>query len=134
VSIAGQPIGTIGPGLCVFLAVAKDDGESNADRLAEKIKNLRILADDNDKMNRSLTETGKEVLVVSEFTLYGDLSKGNRPSFSTAAAPAAAGKLYEYFVQRLRGFGLAVAVAVCSAILLFIYRRTIPVIGNLLLR
>ena len=102
----------IGAGLCVFLGVAKDDGESNADRLAGKIKNLRIFADKadkNDQMNRSLEEAGKEVLVVPEFTLYGDCNKGNRPSFSAVAPPAAAEKLYEYFVQSLRGFGLAVA-------------------------
>jgi len=109
VSVAGQLVGAIGAGLCVFLGVAKDDGESNADRLAGKIKKLRILADKNDQMNRSLEEAGKEVLVVPEFTLYGDCNKGNRPSFSAAAPPAAAEKLYEYFVQSLRGFGLAVA-------------------------
>ena len=109
VSVAGQSVGEIGPGLCVFLAVGKEDGESNADRLAEKIKNLRIFDDENDKMNRSLVEVQEGVLLVSQFTLYGDCEKGNRPSFSEAALPEEAEKLYEYFVRRLRGSGIAVA-------------------------
>jgi D-aminoacyl-tRNA deacylase len=108
VSAAGQPIGRIGFGLCVFLGIGKDDGESNADHLAEKIKNLRIFEDSNGKMNRSVEEVQEEILVVSQFTLYGDCRKGNRPSFSAAAAPDEAKKLYEYFVQRLRGAGLRV--------------------------
>jgi D-tyrosyl-tRNA(Tyr) deacylase len=109
VSVAGRSVCEIGPGLCVFLAVGKEDGESNADRLAEKIKKLRIFDDENDKMNRSLVEVREEVLVVSQFTLYGDCKKGNRPSFSEAALPEEAEKLYEYFVRGLRGCGLAVA-------------------------
>ena len=108
VTVAGQPIGRIGPGLCVFLGIGKDDGQSNVDHLAEKIKNLRIFDDENGKMNRSLEEVREEILVVSQFTLYGDCRKGNRPSFSDAAPPDAAEKLYEYFVQRLRGAGLRV--------------------------
>ena len=109
VSVAGEPIGRIGHGLCVFLGIGKDDGESNADHLAEKIKNLRIFEDENGKMNRSVEEVREEVLVVSQFTLYGDCRKGNRPSFSDAAPPDMAEKLYEYFVQRLRSAGLKVA-------------------------
>ena len=108
VSVAGEPIGRIGHGLCVFLGIGKNDGESNADHLAEKIKNLRIFEDENGKMNRSLEELGKEILVVSQFTLYGDCRKGNRPSFTCAAPPDEAEKLYEYFVQRLRRAGLRV--------------------------
>ena len=108
VKVAGQPIGRIGPGLCVFVGIGKDDGESNVDHFAEKIKNLRIFEDENGKMNRSLEELGKEILVVSQFTLYGDCRKGNRPSFTGAAPPDEAEKLYEYFVQRLRRAGLRV--------------------------
>ena len=108
VKVAGQPIGRIGPGLCVFVGIGKDDGQSNVDHLAEKIKNLRIFEDENGKMNRSLEELGKEILVVSQFTLYGDCRKGNRPSFTCAAPPDEAEKLYEYFVQRLRRAGLRV--------------------------
>lgn len=109
VNVAGQPIARIGPGLCVFLGIGKDDGPSNADHLAEKIKNLRIFEDENGKMNRSVEEVRQEVLVVSQFTLYGDCTKGNRPSFSDAAAPDDAEQLYKYFVLRLRSAGLTVA-------------------------
>ena len=108
VNVAGQAIGRIGPGLCVFLGIGKDDGQSNADHLAEKIKNLRIFEDENGKMNRSVEEVQQEIMVVSQFTLYGDCRKGNRPSFSDAAPPDVAEKLYEYFVQRLRNAGLKV--------------------------
>jgi len=109
VSVAGEPIGRIGHGLCVFLGIGKNDGESNADHLAEKIKNLRIFEDENGKMNRSVEEVREEILAVSQFTLYGDCRKGNRPSFSDAAPPDEAEKLYEYFLRRLRGAGLIVA-------------------------
>jgi D-tyrosyl-tRNA(Tyr) deacylase len=109
VSVAGEPVGRIGHGLCVFLGIGKNDGESNADHLAEKIKNLRIFEDENGKMNRSVETVREEVLVVSQFTLYGDCRKGNRPSFSDAAPPDEAERLCEYFVQRLRGAGLTVA-------------------------
>jgi D-aminoacyl-tRNA deacylase len=109
VSVAGEPIGRIGHGLCVFLGIGKNDGESNADHLAEKIKNLRIFEDENGKMNRSVEEVREEILAVSQFTLYGDCRKGNRPSFSDAAPPDQAEKLYEYFLRRLRGAGLIVA-------------------------
>ena len=109
VSVAGEPVGRIGHGLCVFLGIGKNDGESNADHLAEKIKNLRIFEDENGKLNRSVEEVREEVLVVSQFTLYGDCRKGNRPSFSDAAPHDVAEKLYEYFVQRLRNSGLKVA-------------------------
>ena len=108
VKVAGQPIGRIGPGLCVFVGIGKDDGQSNVDQFAEKIKNLRIFEDENGKMNQSLEELGKEILVVSQFTLYGDCRKGNRPSFTCAAPLDEAEKLYEYFVQRLRRAGLRV--------------------------
>jgi D-aminoacyl-tRNA deacylase len=109
VTVAGRSLGRIGSGLCVFLGVGKHDGPSNADHLAENIKNMRIFEDGDGKMNRSLLELKKDVLVVSQFTLYGDCKKGNRPSFSDAAAPAEAEKLYEGFVQQLRDAGLAVA-------------------------
>jgi D-aminoacyl-tRNA deacylase len=109
VSVGGRRVAAIGPGLCVFVGIGKKDREDTADRLAEKVKNLRIFADDSGKMNRSLVDVQKEVLVVSQFTLYGDCTKGNRPSFTDAALPADAERLYEYFVQRLRQSGLAVA-------------------------
>jgi D-aminoacyl-tRNA deacylase len=108
VSVAGEPVGRICHGLCVFLGIGKNDGESNADHLAQKIKNLRIFEDEHGKMNRSVEEIREEILVVSQFTLYGDCRKGNRPSFSDAAPPDEAERLYEYFVQRLRSAGLRV--------------------------
>jgi D-aminoacyl-tRNA deacylase len=108
--IAGANIlGEIGSGLCIFLGISKDDGESAADFLSEKIKNLRIFDDPSGKMNLSLLTTGGEVLIVSQFTLYGEWRKGNRPSFTDAAAPAHAEKLYEYFVNRFRDAGIPVA-------------------------
>jgi D-tyrosyl-tRNA(Tyr) deacylase len=109
VTVAGRSVGRIGPGLCVFLGVGKDDSPNSADHLAEKIKNMRIFEDSDGKMNRSLVEVQKGVLVVSQFTLYGDCRKGNRPSFSDAAPPEKAEKLYEHFVQWLRNAGLGVA-------------------------
>ena len=109
VKVAGKPVGRIGHGLCVFLGIGKDDSQAKVEHLAEKIKNLRILEDESGKMNLSLEDKREEILVVSQFTLYGDCRKGNRPSFSNAAAPDQAEKLYEYFVRRLRGAGLTVA-------------------------
>ena len=108
-SVAGAPVGKIAHGLCVFLGIGKDDSQANADHLAEKIKNLRIFEDDNGKMNRSVEEVHKEILIISQFTLYGDCRKGNRPSFSDAAPPDLAENLYAYFVERLRNAGLKVA-------------------------
>jgi D-tyrosyl-tRNA(Tyr) deacylase len=107
--VGHEIIGEIGAGLCIFLGVGKEDSEENAKSLADKIKNLRIFADDQGKMNRSITDIGGELLVVSQFTLYADCRKGNRPSFSDAALPADAERLYQYFTQRLRDGGLKVA-------------------------
>ena len=109
VKVAGEPVGSIGHGLCVFLRIGKDDSQTNVEHLAEKIKKLRIFEDENGKMNLSLEDKREELLVVSQFTLYGNCRKGNRPSFSNAAAPEQAEKLYEYFVERLRDSGLTVA-------------------------
>ena len=102
-------VGQIGPGLCVLLGVGVADGEKNADALADKIAKLRIFEDGQGKMNHSVIDCGGELLVVSQFTLYGDCRKGNRPSFTDAAAPAQAERLYKYFTQRLRDRGLNVA-------------------------
>jgi len=109
VKVAGKPVGSIAHGLCVFLGIGRDDTQANVEHLAEKIKKLRIFEDENGKMNLSLEDIREEVLVVSQFTLYGDCRKGNRPSFTNAAAPDQAEKLYEYFVGRLRGAALSVA-------------------------
>ena len=109
VTVGQETIGAIGPGLCIFLGVGKEDTENQADMLADKIKNLRIFEDDQGKMNRSIVDTGGEVMVISQFTLYGDCRKGNRPSFTDAAPAAEADRLYQYFTERLRRAGLTVA-------------------------
>lgn len=109
VDVGDRSVGQIGAGLLILLGVGKDDNEANADALADKIKHLRIFEDEQGKMNRSVADVGGELLVVSQFTLYGDCRKGNRPSFTDAAAPAEAERLYLYFSQRLRDGGLNVA-------------------------
>jgi len=101
--------GAIGPGLCILLGIGREDQERDADFLADKIMKLRIFDDAQGKMNRSVAECGGELMVVSQFTLCGDWRKGNRPSFSDAAAPELAERLYQYFVQRLRDSNLRVA-------------------------
>ncbi|HEY2990471.1 MAG TPA: D-aminoacyl-tRNA deacylase [Candidatus Binatia bacterium] len=109
VRVDGAEFGAVGAGACLFLGVARGDGTESADYLAGKVAELRIFEDENGKMNRSLADVGGAVLVVSEFTLYGDCAKGRRPSFSRAAAPGEAQRLYDYFVQKLRDLGLKVA-------------------------
>jgi D-aminoacyl-tRNA deacylase len=109
VTAGASLLGEIRSGLCIFLGIAKDDCESAADFLSEKIKNLRIFEDPGGKMDLPLVAAGGEVLIVSQFTLYGDWRKGNRPSFTDAASPAQAEKLYEYFVKRFRDAGISVA-------------------------
>ena len=108
VEVEGRIVGAIGPGLLVFVCVETGDGEAEADRLAGKIARLRIFEDDAGKMNRSVVETGGRALVVSQFTLAADASRGNRPSFAGAARPEVAKPLYERFCAALRGHGLAV--------------------------
>ena len=108
VRVDGVVVGRIGAGLVVLLGVGRGDGEDDALELAEKIANLRIFADETDRMNRSLLDTGGEALVVSQFTLYGDARKGRRPGYTDAAPPEEANRLYEHFVARLRATGLKV--------------------------
>ena len=108
VKTENETIGRIGKGLLILLGVAKEDSLADADYLAIKIANLRIFEDENGKMNRSLLELGGEMMVVSQFTLLGDCRKGRRPSFVQAAKPNLATELYEYFVNQVRGLGIAV--------------------------
>ena len=98
--------GEIGLGLLVLLGVGHEDTEADATYLAEKIAGLRIFEDHDGKMNRSVLDAGGSVLVVSQFTLYGDVRRGKRPSFDAAAPPEHARRLYEFFVQRIRAAGL----------------------------
>lgn len=106
VRVNGAITGEIGPGLLVLLGVGKEDEESDADYLAAKVAGLRIFEDDAGKMNLSVTDVTGGVLAVSQFTLYGDVRKGKRPSFDSAAEPQRARQLYESFVARVRALGL----------------------------
>lgn len=106
VTVSGEVTGEIGRGLLVLLGVGQADSEGDADYLAEKITGLRVFEDDAGKMNRAVAEVGGGVLVVSQFTLYGDVRRGRRPSFDDAARPEKARALYEYFVGRIRATGL----------------------------
>ncbi len=108
VTVQGKEVGTIGPGLCLFLGVAKGDTEEDSTYLVQKSVELRIFEDDEGKFNRTLLDVGGEILVVSQFTLYGDCTKGRRPSFSHAASPEEAELIYQKFVQKLREKGLKV--------------------------
>jgi D-aminoacyl-tRNA deacylase len=106
VTVRSEVVGGIERGLLVLLGVAATDKEADADYLAEKVVGLRVFEDEGGKMNRALAEASGAVLVVSQFTLYGDVRRGKRPSFDDAAPPEQARRLYEYFVERVRAAGL----------------------------
>lgn len=110
--VDGELISEIPFGLVVFLGVKTGDGEAQADYLAKKIANLRIFEDENGKMNLSVKDVGGEVLFVSQFTLYGDASHGNRPSFTLAERPERANALYEYAAGALKAHGVTVKMGV----------------------
>lgn len=104
VTVDGETVGRIGRGLCILLGVADGDTEEDADALCRKIINLRIFADADGKMNRSVTDVGGELLVVSNFTLLAAYKKGNRPDYMNAAKPDVAKRLYEYFADNCEMF------------------------------
>jgi D-tyrosyl-tRNA(Tyr) deacylase len=106
VTVNGEVAGKIGLGLLVLLGVGRDDSESDAIYLAEKIAGLRVFEDEHGKMNGSVQDVGGSVLAVSQFTLCGDVRRGKRPSFDAAAAPEKARQLYEFFVEKIRTTGL----------------------------
>lgn len=108
VTVDGTVIGECGPGLLILVCAMQDDTRANADQLAAKIAKLRIFTDEAGKMNRSVLDSGGGALVVSQFTLASDTSRGNRPGFSTAAPPDAGRKLYEYFAGQLNALGVPV--------------------------
>lgn len=115
VLVDGSITGQIGPGLLVFLGIRNGDTGDQAEHLAKKIVRLRIFADAEGKMNRSVAETGGELLVVSQFTLYADTRKGNRPSYSEAAVSKAAKPLYDHFVTACRNEAIKVETGVFQA-------------------
>jgi len=115
VVVEGNVIGEIGPGLVVLLAVGRDDTDTTAASMAEKIVNLRIFNDDQGKMNRSLLDMGGAILAVSQFTLYGDARGQRRPSFMQAAPPEKGKALYEEFVRALKAPGIRVETGVFQA-------------------
>ena len=108
VSVNGETVGAIGPGLMVLIGVSTDDTDADLKYMAEKVPNLRIFDDENGVMNRSVLDVGGSILAVSQFTLYGDARGGRRPSYFTAAGPEMANELYEKAVACWRGLGIHV--------------------------
>jgi D-tyrosyl-tRNA(Tyr) deacylase len=117
VCVDGSITGAIEAGLLVLLGVGREDQPSDADYLADKIVGLRIFEDEEEKMNRSVVDVGGSVLAVSQFTLYGDVKRGKRPSFDAAARPERARELYEYFVNRVRALGVRCETGVFQAMM-----------------
>ena len=112
VSVENRIVGEIGAGYLLFLGVQKGDSAVQADFLARKVSGLRIFEDEQGKMNLSISDVGGQILVVSQFTLVGDTSRGNRPGFDTAARPEDAKVLYEYFIEKLKEYGHTVETGV----------------------
>lgn len=117
VTVEGITVGEIGPGILLLLGVSRSDSESDADYLLDKILNLRIFDDSTGKMNLSLLDIAGGLLVVSQFTLYGDTRRGRRPSYIDAAGPGDASRLYEYFVSRARKLVSSVATGQFQAMM-----------------
>jgi D-tyrosyl-tRNA(Tyr) deacylase len=115
VSVDDQVVGSIGPGLVVFVGVREGDTVADASKLAAKVVQLRLFSDREGKMNLSVQDIGGQLLVVSQFTLYAETSKGNRPSYSLAAKPEIARELYESFIARCRAAGIPVETGVFRA-------------------
>ena len=115
VTIDGQTVAQIKQGLLIFIGIEKDDTASQADFLAKKVANLRIFEDDNQKMNLSVQDVKGEILVVSQFTLAADLSRGNRPGFESAAHPEIAKPLYEYFIKQLQSYDIPLKTGIFQA-------------------
>ncbi|EPZ52785.1 D-aminoacyl-tRNA deacylase [Alicyclobacillus acidoterrestris] len=117
VEVEGRVTGEIHAGLVLLVGVGRGDTEADADYLADKVAHLRVFPDDEGKMGRDITEAGGQILSVSQFTLYGDVRKGRRPSYAAAAEPEEANRLYEYFNEKLRALGLHVETGVFRAMM-----------------
>lgn len=117
VTIDGELYSKIGAGMLVLLGVEKGDIKENADKLVQKLVNLRIYEDENEKMNRSLFDVKGEMLIVSQFTLCGDCKKGTRPSFDKSAPPEAAKDLYEYFISQVKALNIPCATGQFGAMM-----------------
>ncbi len=127
VTVDGKVVGQIGQGLLVLLGVGQGDSQVQVKTLTDKIVHLRIFGDDEGKMNRSLLDVGGEVLVVSQFTLYADMHRGRRPSFTDVAPPVVAETLFEHFKEVLAGYGLTVASGIFGASMTVEIRNEGPV-------
>ena len=115
VTVNNKQVSAINQGLLIFLGVEKSDNQAQADYLAKKVVNLRIFEDQNKKMNLSVCDIKGQILVVSQFTLAGDTSKGNRPGFDNAAKPDVADKLYKYFSEQITNYGIEVQNGIFQA-------------------
>lgn len=115
VKVKGNVVGEISKGLLVFLGVGKDDSEKDLEYMVDKVLGLRIFEDENNKMNLSVMDIGGELLVVSQFTLYGDVRKGKRPSFTSSAYPELAEEIYEQFIEKCREEGIRTEKGVFGA-------------------
>lgn len=127
VSVDGHSVGAIGQGLLVYLGVERDDTEEDLAYLVEKIPRMRLFADGEGKMNRSVVDVGGSILAISQFTLCADVHKGNRPSFDPAASPTMARLMYDRFVRMLREKGLTVATGEFGASMCVSYTNEGPV-------
>jgi len=115
IEVDGNVVGSISEGLLVYLGVGKDDSEKDVDFIADRLVNLRIFADENDRMNLSVLDVGGRILLVSQFTLYGDCRKGRRPGFDLASEPETAQRLYEKTIEAIRQKGISVETGVFAA-------------------
>lgn len=115
VKVDGKTVGEIGKGFLVLVGITHTDTKEEADYLAKKLCNLRVFEDENDKMNLGLKDVGGELLIISQFTLYAITKDGNRPSFIEAARPEVAEPLYEYFLEKCRGYGIKVEKGIFGA-------------------
>lgn len=127
VRVDDKMVGRVGKGLLVYLGVGKEDTVSDIEYMAEKVSGLRIFEDENGKMNLSVKDIEGEILAISQFTLYGDVRKGKRPSFSDSAAPDKGEELYNQFIRRIQGIGIRIEKGIFGAHMMVDYVNDGPV-------